>query len=163
MPKVNTVTTIYLIQVMAFLALCMCLVGCTQEVADTQTVETKETNDHAAVVKASSTMVPLPPWSAGDQRGMANTLGVGTLMRCAFHLNRPGARIYELSHLRSNEMPSSPWVARIQYEYSPTLGLPNSIIAYHPGVKVTGVSGAQGTQMDAFGHWGYLDEIWDGE
>ena len=163
MPKVNTVTTVYLIQVMAFLALCMCLVGCTQEVADTQTVETKETNDHAAVVKASRTMVSLPPWPAGDQRGMANTLGVGTWMRCAFHLNQPGARIYELSHLRSNEMSSSPWVAPIQYEYSPTLGLPNSIIAWHPGVKVTGVSGAQGTQMDAFGHWGYLEEIWDGE
>lgn len=163
MPKFNTVTTFYLIQVMAFLALCMCLIGCTQEVADTQTVEPKETNDHAAVVIASRAMVPLPPWSAGDQRGMANTLGAGTLMRCAFHIEQPGARIYELSHLRSNEMPSSPWVTPVRYEYSSTMGLPNSIIAYHPGVKVTGVSGAQGTQMDAFGHWGYLDEIWDGE
>jgi len=76
MPKV-------LIQVMAFLALCICLIGCTQEVADTQTVEPKETNDHAAVIKASSAMVALPPWPAGDQRGMANTLGVGTWMPLA--------------------------------------------------------------------------------
>jgi len=163
MPKVNTVTTFSLIQVLAFLALCMCLIGCMQEVADTHTVETKEGNDHAAVVKASRAMVPLPPWPPGDQRGMANTLGMGTWMRCAYHLNQPGTRIYELAHVRSNDMPSSPWVAPIQYEYSPTSGLPNSIIAWHPGVKVTGVSGAQGTQMDAFGHWGYLDEIWNGE
>ena len=56
-----------------------------------------------------------------------------------------------------------PWGASMQYEYSPTTGVPNSIIVHHTGTKVTGVSGAQGTQMDAFGHFGYLDEIWDGE
>jgi kynurenine formamidase len=94
---------------------------------------------------------------------MANTLGAGTSMRCAYHLNQADAQVYELSHLRSNDMPSSPWAAPIQYEYSPTGGVPNSLIAHHPGIKVIGVSGAQGTQMDAFGHWGYLDEIWDGE
>jgi kynurenine formamidase len=94
---------------------------------------------------------------------MANTLGIGTSMRCAYHLNQPNATIYELSHLRSNEIPSSPWGASMQYEYSPTTGVPNSIIVHHTGTKVTGVSGAQGTQMDAFGHFGYLDEIWDGE
>jgi len=41
--------------------------------------------------------------------------------------------------------------------------MPNSVVAWHPGVKLVGVIGAQGTQMDAFGHWGYLDEIWDGK
>ena len=50
----------------------------------------------------------------------------------------------------------------VRYEYSSTLGVPNSIDAYHPGVKVTGASGAQATQMDAFGHWGYLVQSWDG-
>jgi len=83
----------------------MFLIGCAQELADTHTVETEEANDHAAVVKASRAMVPLPPWPAGDQRGMANTLGAGTWMRCAYHLNQPDARVYELSHLRSNETP----------------------------------------------------------
>lgn len=41
--------------------------------------------------------------------------------------------------------------------------IPNSLVAHHPGTKVIGVSGAQGTQMDAFGHWGYLDEVWNGK
>ncbi len=119
-------------------------------------------SDHATVVKMSQTLVPTPPWPEADERGMANTLGVGTSMRCAYHLNQPNARIYELSHVRSNDMPSSPWAAPIQYEYSFTSGIPNSIIVHHAGTKVVGVSGAQGTQMDAFGHFGYLNETWDG-
>jgi kynurenine formamidase len=120
-------------------------------------------NEYRAVVSKSLELTPLPPWPAGDEQGMANTLGVGTWMRCAFHLNQSEARIYELAHLRSNDMPSSPWAAPMQYEYPPTLGVPGALIAFHPGVKVTGVPGAQGTQMDAFGHWGYLEEIWDGK
>jgi kynurenine formamidase len=119
--------------------------------------------NHAAIVEKSRALVPLPPWPDSDERGMANTLGAGTSMRCAYHLSQPDAKVYELSHLRSNEMPSSPWAAPMQYEYSPTDGVPNTLIAHHPGTKVIGVSGAQGTQMDAFGHWGYLDEIWNGE
>lgn len=118
--------------------------------------------EHATAVRNSQALVPMPPWPKGDERGMANTLGVGTSMRCAYHLNRPDARVYELSHLRSNDIPSSPWAVSMQYEYSSTAGVPNSIIVYHSGTKVIGVSGAQGTQMDAFGHFGYLDEIWDG-
>lgn len=163
MPEVNTATESCLIRATFLLVLCISLNGCVQKDGNNHTAETKEIIDHVAVVKASRAMAQLPPWPAGDQRGMANTLGAGTLMRCAFHMKRPGARVYELAHLRSNEMPSSPWVPPIRYEYSSTTGLPNTLIAYHPGVKVTGVSGAQGTQMDAFGHWGYLDEIWDGE
>lgn len=64
-------TVLYLIKFIAFLALCMFLIGCAQELADTPIVEMEEANDHAAVVKASRAMVPLPPWPAGDQRGMA--------------------------------------------------------------------------------------------
>ncbi len=117
---------------------------------------------HASVVQASKALVPLPPWAEGDEQGMANTLGPGTSMRCAYHLNQATAKTYELSHLRSNEMPSSPWAAPIQYEYSSTSGVPTSNAAWHPGTRITGISGVQGTQMDAFGHWGYLDEVWDG-
>jgi kynurenine formamidase len=118
--------------------------------------------DHAAVVRMSEALVPAPPWPKGDERGMANTLGAGTSMRCAWHLNQPDSRVYELAHLRSNDMPTSPWAAPIQYDYSTTSGVPGSSVAWHPGTKVTGISGVQGTQMDAFGHWGYLDETWDG-
>ena len=125
--------------------------------------ESLDEANHAAIVEKSRALVPLPPWPDSDERGMANTLGAGTSMRCAYHLNQPDSQVYELSHLRSNDMPSSPWAAPIQYEYSPTDGVPNSLVAHHPGTKVIGVSGAQGTQMDAFGHWGYLDEVWNGK
>lgn len=118
--------------------------------------------EYASIVKASKALVPLPPWREGDEQGMANTLGAGTSMRCAYHLNQADAFTYELSHLRSNQMPASPWAAPIKYEYSPTSGVPASNAAWHPGTKITGISGVQGTQMDAFGHWGYLDETWDG-
>ncbi len=140
----------------ASIALGMYLTGCSQQpdyIGET---------DHATVVKNSQAFVPVPPWPKGDERGMANTLGVGTLMRCAYHLNQPDAAFYELSHLRSNDMPSSPWAEPMQYEYSSTVAIPNSIITHHLGTKVIGVSGAQGTQMDALAHFGYLDEIWDG-
>ena len=140
-----------------FFVAAICLNGCGYE---TRTIDN---TNQATMVKMSRTLVPLPPWPDSDELGMANTLGAGTSMRCAYHLNQPDAQVYELSHLRSNVMPSSPWAAPIQYEYSPTAGVPNSIIAHHPGTKVIGVSGAQGTQMDAFAHFGYLDEVWDGE
>jgi len=149
-------------KVMAVLTAVMGLHGCTQPTDDGKQGNIKPATEYATVIEASRSRVRLPPWPEGDERGMGNTLGAGTWMRCAYHLNQPGAKLYELAHLRSNDMPSSPWVEPMRYDYSPTLGLPNTIIAYHPGVKVTGVSGAQGTQMDAFGHWGYLDEIWDG-
>ncbi len=64
--------------------------------------------DQMAVVEKSKSMVPTPPWPAGDQKGMANTLGAGTWLRCAAHMSAPGAKSYELSHERSNTMPLSP-------------------------------------------------------
>jgi kynurenine formamidase len=145
-----------LIRFIVCLAFGIWLFGCSQESPNI------DVTDHATVVRMSQALVPMPPWPEADERGMANTLGVGTSMRCAYHLNQFNARVYELSHLRSNDMPSSPWAAPIRYEHAPTSGMPNSIFAWHPGTTVTGISGAQGTQMDAFGHWGYLDEIWDG-
>lgn len=137
--------------------------GCDQEQAKTSPNSVDWMADHKAVINVSRGLVPKPPWPAGDEIGMANTLGVGTSMRCAFHLSQQNSHIYELSHLRSNEMPSSYWTPAMKYEYPSTAGLPNTLIAWHSGMKITGVSGAQGTQMDAFGHWGYLDEVWDGK
>jgi kynurenine formamidase len=142
---------------LASLALAVYLTGCSQQ------PQVLGKTDQATVVKNSQALVPMPPWPEGDEQGMANTLGAGTLMRCAYHLNQPNARVYELSHLRSKQMPSSPWAEPMEYEYSSTAIIPNSIIVHHPGAKVTGVSGAQGTQMDAFAHFGYLDEIWGGQ
>ena len=117
---------------------------------------------HASVVKASTELVPSPPWPKGDQRGMANAVGAGTWMRCAYHLGVPGARVFELSHVSSNDMPQSPWAAPLRYQYASTAGVAGTRNAWHPGELVTGEPGAQGTQMDAFGHWGYLDQAWDG-
>ncbi len=42
-----------------------------------------QSEEQAAAVERSRAIVPLPPWPAGDQRGMANTLGQGTWLRCA--------------------------------------------------------------------------------
>lgn len=140
-----------------FFVAALCLNGCGHESPGDNDL------DQATVIRLSRTLVPQPPWPDADELGMANTLGAGTSMRCAYHMNQPDAQVYELSHLRSNDMPSSPWAAPIQYEYSPTDGVPHSLVAHHPGTKIIGVSGAQGTQMDAFGHWGYLEEVWNGE
>ena len=64
---------------------------------------------HKALIARSEALIPGPPWPAGDERGMANAIGAGTWLRCAHHLSKPGARVYELSHLRSNDMPQTPW------------------------------------------------------
>ena len=54
---------------------------------------------------ASASLVPAGPWGDGDQVGMANALGNGTWMRCAHYMSQPGAKSYELSHVRSNDTP----------------------------------------------------------
>lgn len=116
----------------------------------------------ADFIAESVAMTPVPPWPPGDDRGMSNTLGPGTWLRCAHHLAQPGARAYELSHIRSNNMSQSPWGPPMRFEYRPTAGVPGTIDAWHPGDAVTGEPGAQGTQMDALAHWGFLPEPWDG-
>ena len=50
-----------------------------------------------AGVLALSKNTPTPPWLPGDQWGMANTLGAGTMARCAWHMSQPNAQTYELS------------------------------------------------------------------
>lgn len=105
--------------------------------------------------------VPLPPWPAGDERGMGNTQGPGTRLRCAAHLANPQSREYELSFVRSATMPMSPFAAPVTYEYEPTFGPPIPSRHAVNGERICGEAAGQGTQMDALGHFAVLPEIWD--
>ncbi len=116
-----------------------------------------------AVVEQSKQLVPTPPWPEGDEKGMANTLGAGTRMRCAYHLAKPDAKVYEVAHERSNTMPMSPFGAPLKYEYRPTVGIPGTLHAFNGEHVASGEPGAQGSQMDALGHFAVLPERWDGE
>ena len=103
-------------------------------------------------------------WGAstpGDEVGNARALGAETWARCAVQMTAPGAKSYELSHLRSNTMPKSPFGAPLEYSFRETAGLPGSLHAFN-GESVSGEHAAQGTQMDALGHFGYLSEPWSG-
>src|SRR6188474_3152419 len=110
---------------------------------------------HAAHSQAAS------PWPAGDEIGMANTLGSETWKRCAPHLAKSKAKAYELSHLRSNTMPQSPFGTPLRDKYRPTVGVPGSRHAFNGEETESGEPGAQGTQMDAIGHFAVLPEKWD--
>jgi len=118
-------------------------------------------SDEQRITQASEALVPTGPWPAGDQRGMANTLGAGTLMRCGYYLNQPGAHVYELSYERSNTMPMSPFGKRLVVEYAPSTSLPGTRHVFN-GEHVDGEPGQQGTQMDALGHFAFYDRAWDG-
>src|SRR5262249_4903261 len=103
------------------------------------------------------------PWPAGDELGMANTLGPATWKRCAPHLVNPRAKSYELSHIRSNTMPQSPFGTPLRDKYRPTVGIPGTMHAFNGEETVSGEPGAQGTQMDAIGHFAVLPDKWDGK
>ena len=113
-------------------------------------------------VEQSKANVPQPPWPEGDQRGMANTLGPGTWARCAYHLGAANAQSYELSHERSNTMPLSPFGVPLQYEFNPSISIPGTKHVFNGEKVLSGEPGAQGTQMDALGHFAFYDEAWDG-
>ena len=104
-----------------------------------------------------------PPWPAGDEIGMANNLGPATWQRCAPLLANPNARSYEISHVRSNTMPQSPFGTPLVDRYRPTVGIPGTRHAFNGEETVSGEPGAQGTQMDAIGHFAVLPEPWDGK
>ena len=122
-----------------------------------------ERQSHQAVVERSRAQVPAPPWPAGDERGMANTQGRGTWLRCAWHLDDPNAKAYELSQVSSNTMPMSPFAPPLRYEPRPTSGLPGTMHAVNGEDYAAGDPGNQGTQFDGFGHFGYLPEPWNGQ
>jgi kynurenine formamidase len=104
-----------------------------------------------------------PPWPAGDEIGMANTLGPATWQRCAPHLANPNAKSYELSYLRSNTMPQSPFAVPLRENSRPTVGIAGTRHAFNSDETVSGDPGQQGTQMDALGHFAVLPEAWDGK
>ncbi len=107
--------------------------------------------------------VPSPPWPAGDERGMANAIGPATWARCASYFSQPAARAYELSHLRSNAMPLSPFAGPYLQKPAPTSGLPGTLQVFNMEALNEGANpGQQGTQMDALGHFGHLAQPWDG-
>ena len=104
-----------------------------------------------------------PPWAARDEIGMANTLGPATWKRCAPHLAHPRAKSYELSYVRSNTMPQSPFAVPLRENAKPTAGVPMSRHAFNTDEMVSGDPGQQGTQMDALGHFAVLPQAWDGK
>ena len=102
-------------------------------------------------------------WPAGDEIGMANLLGAATRQRCAQQLANPRAKSYELSHLRSNTMPQSPFGVPLRDQYRPTVGIPGTLHALNGEQTVSGEPGVQGMQMDALGHFAVLPQPWDGK
>ena len=105
---------------------------------------------------------PSPPWPAGDERGMANTLGEATTMRCGWHLSQRGARTYEASFERSNTMPKSPFANPSLAKPKPTAGVPFSAHAFNSEAFDAGAEPQQqGTQIDALGHFASIAAPWD--
>ena len=114
--------------------------------------------------KLQRAKVPPPPWPQGDERGMANQIGPATFQRCAWHMQQPGARSYELSHVRSNTMPASPFAAPTQSKPRPTAGIPGTAHGFNSEQWNENAEPAQqGTQMDALGHFAYFRQPWDGK
>jgi kynurenine formamidase len=115
-----------------------------------------------AALVAAAKRSPSPPWKAGDELGMANTLGSITTQRCAWHMAQPGARVYEASFVRSNTMPKSPFASPAGTQYKATSGVPFSAHAFNSEVmQANAEPGQQGTQIDALGHFAHINKPWD--
>jgi len=115
-----------------------------------------------AALIARAVKAPAGPWPAGDERGMANTLGTATTQRCGWHLSQPGARTYEASFERSNEMPKSPFANPSLSKPKPTAGVPFSAHAFNGETFDAGAEPQQqGTQIDALGHFASIKAPWD--
>lgn len=105
---------------------------------------------------------PSPPWPAGDERGMANTLGPATSQRCAWHMAQPKAQWFETSYVRSNTMPKSPFASPGGVKHKPSSGVPFSAHSFNSEVfEADAEPGQQGTQIDALGHFAVIKNIWD--
>jgi kynurenine formamidase len=115
------------------------------------------------VTERSKAMVPSPPWPQVDVRGRANAIGLGTYMRCGFYLSEPGAKSYELSYVRSNTMPQSPFGKPLTFQSTPTVSMPGTRHLFNGEQVLGGEPGQQGTQFDAIGHFAYYDKVWDGK
>ena len=98
------------------------------------------------------------------QRGMTNILGPETWSRCSDLISNPKSSSYELSYLRTKSMPLSPFAGEYKPKFLPASAMPNTVQIFTMDVLNEDVNdGNQGTQMDALGHFGHLDEPWDGE
>jgi kynurenine formamidase len=114
--------------------------------------------------KIQRAKVPPPPWPSGDERGMANQIGPATFQRCAWHMQQPGAKAYELSQVRSNTMPLSPFAGPYQVKPKPTSGIPGTAHVFNSEQMNENAEPAQqGTQFDALGHFAALKQPWDGK
>ncbi len=115
-----------------------------------------------AALLALAAKSPAPPWPAGDELGMANTLGEATTLRCGWHLSQRGARVYEASFVRSNAMPKSPFANPSLSKPKPTAGVPFSAHAFNSEAFDAGAEPQQqGTQIDALGHFASIAAPWD--
>jgi kynurenine formamidase len=114
------------------------------------------------MTRRSLRLVPTGPWPPGDERGMANAIGPGTWARCGWYLSQPKAKVYEVSRVRSNTMPLSPFAGPYAVRHGPTVVLPGTHHAFN-AESVAGDPGAQGTQFDALGHFAALPQAWDGK
>ena len=102
--------------------------------------------------------------AAVDERGMAAELGPRTWQRCAPYLASPQAKVYELSQLRSNTMPLSPFAGPYAVKPKPTGGIPGTPHGYNSETMNEGAEPAQqGTQIDALGHFAALNAPWNGK
>ena len=98
------------------------------------------------------------------QRGMSNILGLETWSRCSNLISNPDSRSYELSYLRTQSMPLSPFAGEYKPKFLPASSMPNTVQIFTMDVLNENVNdGNQGTQMDALGHFGHLDSPWDGK
>src|SRR6476646_10402517 len=83
-----------------------------------------------ALVSVAQAQTGPSRWGAGDELGMANTLGSATWQRCAQSLANPKAKSYEVSYPRSNTMPQSPFGTPLRDKYRPTVGIPGTVHAF---------------------------------
>ena len=99
-----------------------------------------------------------------SQRGMTNLLGVDTNLRCSQQMSNPNAKTYELSYKRTASMPLSPFAGEYKPKFLPEIPWAGSRQVFTMDVLNENVNdGNQGTQMDALGHFGYTDEVWNGD
>ena len=116
------------------------------------------------VLAQSRKLLQQPPWPPGDERGMANQIGPSTWVRCAWHLGQPNSRSYELSQLRTNTMPLSPFGGPYALKPKPSAGIPGSVHGFNSEAFGEGAEpAAQATQMDALGHFAFMPQPWDGK
>ena len=90
----------------------------------------------------------------------ARTRDLAALRAASRH---PNAKSYELSYLRSNTMPQSPFAVPLKENAKPTVGIQGTRHAFNTDEVASGDPGQQGTQMDALGHFSVLPEPWDGK